>query len=224
MNDKQIQTFDFSNSAGYLEGKQLRQDIRNVRNITSLEEVNDLMERIKSAIADIETAIKVSASQPQPGQHMAQAQRWNLPSYGRRVDASDAYAQWKQRAEFSLERYKASLKIIDGRRHALILQDKARRDGIKRHRLQDSLIAAQRKLEEAGIQALYQTSKTRAFITILKNSGLIPQDKWRQMWDDAEQLAFNSRHEFENVQLPQLKAKVESIFTELESLNSKDAG
>lgn len=204
MTKRPVTYFDYSNADEQPSGVQLRKDLENFREkVKTQEEAAALMDRVKSAIAHIEASLAVSVSTEEA--------------------RSEGYRDWRTRTEYSLARYKENYARLDGHRHGLAIQERNRRNAMRKNRLQESAIAAQRKLDEAGIQALYQTSKTRAFITILKDSGLIPQDKWRQMWDDAEQLAFNSRHEFENVQLPQLKAKVESIFAELESLNSKDA-
>lgn len=192
-----IQTFDFTPTSGPLDGENVRHDIDNLHDLTSVEDVDRLMDRVKIVIENIKAAL--------------------TSTNARNYDGLGDYEDWEKRTRFSLSRYTDSIKRINGYR--TFLKEKRQAHQYRIERLQENLIAAERKRDEACVRALYQLSKNAGFIEALKKrnkeQNMIPPDVLRELWDEGEQFAFDRRQEFETVTYRELDSQVNRLRAKL---------
>jgi hypothetical protein len=194
------QTFDFIPTSGPLDGENIRHDIDNLHDLTSVEDVDRLMERVKIAIENIKAAL--------------------TSTNARNYDGPGDYDDWKKRTQFSLSRYTESIKRINGYRTFLV--EKRRANQYRIDRLQENIIAAERKRDEASVNALYQLSKNLGFIEALKKRGIIPREEWKDLWNEAEQIAFDRRREYEGVTYRKLEFSIARLRKELDAEGIED--
>ena len=192
--------FDFSMKSGTMDGERLRHDIDNLCDLKSLAEVDALEKRVHVAIDNIKAAMKVAENVVADN-----SVHRNMPDYD----------DWRKRAEFSRGRYELAIDRIESHRRKL--DEKRRIQIARRERLRENLIAAKRKRDEASINAIFQLNKNLGFIEALKKRGIIPREEWKDLWDEAEQIAFDRRQEYEGVTYRKLDSYIARLRKELDA-------